>query len=136
MGLAEGVDVDIVVPVLLIVMGIAMAAIWTRDILHGEQVDLSAGFFAARDPEAGTLFWPHWFAEYATAILLVVGGIGLLSDGAWGPVVAAIGTGALVYTSTNSLGWAFSRRERWPYAVPMLSGVVLGIASTVFLLLR
>ncbi len=127
---------DIVVPVLLIVMGIAMVAIWTRDILRGEQVDLSAGLFVARDPEAGTLFWPHWLAEYGTATLLVVGGIGLLSGGAWAPVVAAIGTGSLLYTSTNSLGWAFSRRERWPYAVPMLTGVVLGIASTVFLLLR
>ncbi|MGB9357164.1 MAG: hypothetical protein WCC01_01275 [Acidimicrobiia bacterium] len=127
---------DIVVPVLLIVMGMAMAAIWTRDILRGEQVDLSVGLFAARDPEAGTLFWPHWLAEYGTAVLLVVGGVGLLGDAGWAPMVAAIGTGALLYTSTNSLGWALARRERWSYAAPMLAGVVLGIASTVFLLLR
>lgn len=127
---------DIVVSGLVIVMGIAIAVIWTRDIFLGEHVDLSAGPFGARNPDGGDLYWPHWLAEYGTATLLVVGGIGLLSGGAWAPVVAAIGTGSLLYTSTNSLGWAFSRRERWPYAVPMLTGVALGIAATVFLLLR
>ena len=29
------------------------------EALSGEQIDVSSGFFAARDPEAGTLFWPH-----------------------------------------------------------------------------
>lgn len=127
---------DIVVPTLLIVTGIAMGAIWTRDILAGDQVDLSRGLFAARDREAGTLYWPHWLSEYGTALLLIVGGIGLFTDGAWAPVIAAVATGALLYTSTNSLGWAFARPERRPYAAPMLIGVLVGIVSTAFLLAR
>ena len=126
----------IVLPILLAVMGIAMAIIWTRDILAGEHVDLSAGVFRAREAETGTLFWPHWLAEYATACALVVGGVGLLFDTNWAQMIAAIGTGALLYTSMNSLGWAFARRERWPYASPMLAGLALGVLSVVFLLLR
>ncbi len=126
----------IVVPVLLIAMGIAMAAIWTKDILSGDQVDISVAILVARDPEDGTLFWPHWLAEYGTAILLVVGGLALLADASWAPVIATAGTGALLYTSMNSLGWALARRERRAYAVPMLAGLVVGLVSTTYLLVR
>ena len=125
-----------VVPSLMIVMGLAMAATWTRDILAGEQVDLSAGVFRARDGEAGTLFWPHWLAEYGTAFALMVGGIGLFVDARWATAVAAVATGALLYTSVNSLGWALANRERFPYALPMFAGLTVGIMTTVFLLLR
>ena len=127
---------SIVVPVLLVAMGVAMAAIWAKDILRGDQVDASAGIFAARDPEAGTLFWPHWLAEFGTAILLVAGGLALIADARWAPVVAAAGTGALLYTSMNSLAWALARRERRTYAVPMLAGLVVGLVSITYLLLR
>lgn len=127
---------SIVVPILMIVIGLAMAAIWTRDILGREHVDLSAGVFRARDAGTGALFWPHWLAEYGTAMVLVVGGIGLLVDAPWSTVVAAVATGALLYTSMNSLGWALARRERVPYAFPMVAGLAVGIVSTVFLLVR
>jgi len=128
--------VDIVVSGLVIVMGIAIAVIWTRDIFLGEHVDLSAGPFGARNPDGGDLYWPHWLAEYGTAALLVAGGVGLLADAAWAPVVAAVGAGALLYTSLNSLAWALARDERRAYAAPMLVGLAIGVLVTVYLLLR
>jgi hypothetical protein len=72
--------VDLIVPILMIVMGAAIAGVWTRDILRGEQVDVSQGLLAARDPDSGTLLWPHWLAEYATAGALVAAAVGLLLD--------------------------------------------------------
>ncbi|MEX1288564.1 MAG: hypothetical protein AB1Z57_11550, partial [Acidimicrobiia bacterium] len=63
----------------LALMGVGIAAIWTRDIVAGEQVDLSNGVFAAREP-SGSLLWPHWLAEYATAATLVAGGVGVIVD--------------------------------------------------------
>ena len=117
-------------------MGLAIAVIWTRDIFLGEHVDLSAGFFGARDPDGSDLYWPHWLAEYGTAALLVAGGVALLADAAWGPVVAATGTGALLYTSMNSLGWALARDERRAYAAPMLGGLAIGIVAMAYLFLR
>ena len=50
---------DVAAAVLMIAMGAAIAGVWTRDIVAGDKVDLSNGVFAARDPDAGTLFWPH-----------------------------------------------------------------------------
>jgi hypothetical protein len=122
-----GVVMDVVASVLMMLNGVAIAAVWTRDIVAGEQVDLSKGFFAARDPDAGTLFWPHWLAEYATAAALIAGGLSLLFDARWDVALAGLATGALLYTSVNSLGWSLARRDRRAYAFPMVAGIVAGL---------
>ena len=127
---------DAAVAILMIGMGLAIAGIWTRDILAGDQVDLSEGLFRARDAKSGTLFWPHWLAEYSTAALLTVSGIGLLADVSWATLLAGIALGALFYTSTNSLGWAFAERERFSYAGPMIAGIIVSLVGAGHLLLR
>lgn len=121
---------------LMITMGLGIAGIWTMDIVSGSKVDLSAGFFRARDGDDGPLLWPHWIAESATAAPLIAGGLGLLFDAAWSPAVAALGVGALFYTSVNSLGWALASRERRPYAAPMIAGVLVSVLSGVYLIAR
>ncbi len=123
----------VVIAWLMILMGAAIAGIWTRDILAGEKVDRSAGVLRARD-EDGSLFLPHWVAEYTTAALLVAGGIGLLADSGWAQAVTGLGLGALFYTSVNSLGWALAEKDRYPYAVPMAVGVVVAVAGAIWLL--
>jgi hypothetical protein len=122
--------------VLMMVNGVAIAGVWTRDILASDKVDLSEGVFAARDPDAGTLFWPHWLAEYATAIALIVAAAGLLADTGWAVALGGVATGALLYTGTNSLSWALAARDRLVYAIPMLVGVVTGIFLAIYLLTR
>jgi hypothetical protein len=117
----------------MIVMGLAIAGVWTKDIIAGDKVDLSAGLFRARDGNEGPLLWPHWIAEYATAAALLAGGMGLLADAAWGRPVAGLALGALFYTSVNSLGWALARSDRLGYAVPMLAGVVVSLVGGAFL---
>ena len=116
----------------MIVMGIAMAAIWTKDILFNDEVDTSAGLFKARDTD-GTIFWFHWVAEYGTAALLMAGGLGLLLDARWSSLVALLGLGALLYTSMNSLGWAFASKERYSYAAPMLVGLIGGLLAVAWI---
>jgi hypothetical protein len=128
--------VDVFIGTLMVVMGVSIAGIWTRDIVAGEQVDLSVGFFSARDPEAGTLFWPHWLAEYTTAAALLVGGIGLATDVWWSGPLAACALGALFSTSTNSLGWALARRERFAYAISMSFGLVVSLIGVIYLIVR
>ena len=117
-------------------MGLAIAGVWTRDILAGELVDLSQGLFRARDAESGTLFWPHWLAEYGTAGALLASAVGLVLDSSWAIGAALAALGALVYTSTNALGWALARRERYAYAVPMVTGALGGFTCLALLLSR
>ena len=119
----------------MILMGVAMTGIWTRDIFSAEQLNISAGRWKARDPETGTLMLPHWIAEYGTAGALIVGAVGLLIDADWGKPLAFVAVGALVYTSINSLGWALAEQTRRPYAVPMAIGAVGGLAAIIGLFL-
>jgi len=126
----------VVIAGLLILMGVAIAGVWTRDIIAGEKVDLSRGVFQARDWEEGPLLWPHWLAEYATALLLISGGIALLADAGWGSPPAALALGALFYSSTNSLGWALADRDRYSYAVPMVIGILVSVVGALWLLAR
>lgn len=125
---------QIIVGAVMTAMGLAIAGIWTRDIAVRDDIDLGRGILAARDADDGTLFWPHWVAEYGTAVVLVVSGIGVVADASWAPVLGGVASGALLYTSINSLGWALARRERYPYAVPMLVGAAIGLVSTAYLL--
>ena len=115
----------------MIVMGVAMAGLWARDIISARQLDISHGRLRARDPRARTLMLPHWVAEYATASALMVGGIGLVTDAGWARSLALVALGALVYTSTNSLGWALVERARLPYAAPMAIGAIGGLAAII-----
>lgn len=124
---------DYAIPVLMIVMGLGIGGIWTRDIIAGTYGDVGEGVFTARDPDSGSLFWPHWIAEYSTAILLLVAGVGLLADTSWSTTLAAIGAGALFYTSTNSLGWSLATPDRRPYAAPMVLGILTALAAITYL---
>lgn len=120
-----------VVSIFMIVMGLGMAAIWTMEIVRSHEVDRSHGLMRARDRSTGSLLLPHWLAEYGTATLLIVGGLGLLlglAPGSWTWLVAT-GLGALAYSSLNSLGWALSDPARSAYAAPMLLGLVGAVLS-------
>jgi hypothetical protein len=115
----------------MVVMGVGIAGIWTIDIVRSPEVDRSRGILRARDRSTSSLLVPHWIAEYATALLLLAGGIGLLlatTPGTWSWLVP-IGLGALAYTSLNSLGWVLADRSRAAYGIPMAIGLIGAIAS-------
>ncbi len=118
----------------MVVMGFAIGLTWARDIRTSPEVDRSAGLLHARDRRDGSLFLPHWIAEYSTALGLVVGGVGLIADRGWADGVSLVALGALTYTSVNSLGWTLALPSRRPYAVPMLIGAIGGAVSIVVLL--
>ena len=118
----------------MVVMGLAIALTWARDMRSSPEVERSVGLLRARDRRDGSLFLPHWIAEYATALGLVVGGVGLIAPLGWGEGVSLVALGALTYTSVNSLGWTLALPSRRPYAIPMLVGAVGGAASIAVLL--
>ncbi len=122
------------IAVFAIIMGSGFFVIWTKDILTNPDIDMSVGFFRARDRDSGSIFWLHWLAEYGTGAVLIVAGAGLFLESGWGRPLALLGLGSLVYTSVNSLGWAFAKRERLPYAAPMFVGALGGILSAAWLL--
>ena len=125
----------LLVALFMLVMGVGMGAIWTIDIARSPEVDRTHGVLRARDRSTRSLLAPHWLAEYATAIVLLGGGIALLAGAAGGPWTWLIpaGLGALAYSSVNSLGWALADRARFAYAVPMAIGLIGAVLSLLLL---
>lgn len=123
-----------IVAIFMLMMAAGIAGVWTVDIVRSPEIDRSHGLLRARAVTEGTVLLPHWLAEYGTAALLATGGIGLLVAAPWAEPVSLFALGALIYTSLNSLGWVLSRSERRPYGVPMLIGLVGGVAAAVYLL--
>ncbi len=115
--------VDGAIAAFMIMMGVGIIVIWTRDIVAGTQFDHSSGRRHAREGD-GSLLLPHWVAEYATGVGLLIGAAGLLADTGGAAVVSAAALGGLWYTSVNSLGWALAKPDRRPYAIPMVLGLV------------
>jgi len=126
---------QLVVGVFLFVMGIGIAGIWTIDIIKNPEIDRSRGLARARD-RVGSVMLPHWIAEYATALLCLVGGAALVlgwTSTPWSSVVP-IALGALGYTSLNSLSWVLADRSRLSYGVPMAIGLVGALVGILLLL--
>ena len=126
---------QLMVGIFLIVMGIGIAGIWTVDIVRNSDIDRSRGLLRARDG-TGSVMVPHWIAEYATALLCLVGGLGLVlgwtsTEWSW---VVPLALGALSYTSLNSLGWVLADRTRASYGVPMAIGLAGALISILLLL--
>jgi hypothetical protein len=126
---------EAIVGTFLVVMGIGIAGIWTLDIARNPEIDRSRGLLRARD-RAGSVMLPHWIAEYATALLCLVGGLYLVfgwTATAWSWIVP-LALGALGYTSLNSLSWVLADRSRLAYGVPMAIGLAGSLIATWLLL--
>jgi hypothetical protein len=69
----------------------------------------------------------HLAAEFATAIALIVGGLGLLTEQVWGRQVYLIAMGMLLYTVIVSPGY-FAQKGEWPmvgmFAVVLILALV------------
>jgi hypothetical protein len=66
----------------------------------------------------------HIAGELATAVALLAGGVGLLTNSSWGLPVHLVAMGMLLYTLIASPGYFVQRRE-WP---------MVGVFAVVFLL--
>ena len=116
----------------MMVMGFGIAIIWAMDIIKGKFSHM--GHFFRWSNDGGDLMWPHITAEYLTATGLIAAGMGALAGLDWAPPLSLVMLGALCYTSLNSLGWVFADKKRLPYGIPMVFGLLGGIASLVILI--
>ena len=117
------------------IMGAAMAGIWARDIMSGHGYDAPNGLLRAREADSDDLMVWHWAAEFGTALVLITGAFLIMINAALAEPIMLVGLGGLLYTSTNSLGWALAAPARAPYVWPMAAGLVGGIISAAVLML-
>jgi hypothetical protein len=125
---------EILVAMFAGIMGAANAGIWARDIMSGHGFDAPHGLLRAREADSDDLMIWHWLAELGTAALLVLGASLIVFGAALAEPIMLLALGALLYTSTNSLGWSLAAPQRGPYVYPMIIGVVGSIISATVLI--
>ena len=109
-----------------IVVGAMMIIQWTTTLLKKQVEGPEAGISGREKLEMVY----HWTAEFATAVLLIVSGAGLLVSAGWGENTFLVATGMLIYTLINSPGF-FAQRRQWPMVVMFAVLLVLATVSLV-----
>jgi hypothetical protein len=102
-----------------IVVGLGMIIQWTMSYLSKQIPELETepiriGF--------------HIAAEMVTALMLIVGGIGLLTQRQWASTLYPIAMGMLLYTAIVSPGY-FAQRGKWIWILIFGLLIVLAIVS-------
>ena len=110
-----------------IAVGVLMIVQWIITIARGNVQSLESGSTAGR---GRTEMMFHWVAEFGTALMLLSGGIGLLVNSTWAPILFYIAAGMLIYTVINSPGY-FAQQGQWPMVVMFSAILILAIISII-----
>ncbi|HET7520341.1 MAG TPA: hypothetical protein VFK61_02255 [Candidatus Limnocylindria bacterium] len=105
-------------------VGLSIAGAWSTLLLRRQVPELAAGLPSIRF---------HLTAELIACAGLLLGGIGMLLEQAWGTPIAAVALGMALYATTNSAGYYADRRRR-PVVIVFLA-LALVIAAAVAALL-
>ena len=97
-----------------IVVGISMFAVWGLYFANGT-------VFGVKPVGSGLGF--HIAAELATAVAMLIGGMGLLARKSWGLKIYFLGLGMLIYALVNSPGYYLPQGGKIVIAVFASSGV-------------
>lgn len=107
-----------------ILMGVSMFGMWMVFYLTGSIPEIDT-----KPIELGM----HVLAETLTAVLLIVGGIGLMQNRKWGLAVYLISTGMLLYTLVMSPGY-FLQKGETGFVFMFASFIVLAVVFLVLVL--
>lgn len=102
-----------------IVLGVIMFAQWAFFLLTGGVPEVKT------EPAR---VWLHIAAEWITAVLLVISGIGLLSNVPWSVPLAFLAHGMLIYTVIQSPGY-FAHKKVWPLVGMFAVFLILALIS-------
>ncbi len=102
-----------------VVVGLGMIGQWAYSLATKQVPELATEPFRIRF---------HLAAEFVTAIALIVGGLGLLTERSWGQDVYLIAMGMLLYTVIVSPGY-FAQKGEWPMVGVFAVVLILALVS-------
>jgi hypothetical protein len=102
-----------------IFVGLLMILQWSFLLLTGKVSELKT------EPVRITF---HIVGEMVTALLLIIGGVGLWVHAGWGLFVYLIGGGMLLYTLIVSPGY-YAQLRQWPFVIMFVILLLLLLVS-------
>jgi len=103
------------------VVGIGMIGMWSFLLLTKQVPELKTEPYRIRF---------HIAAEFVTAITLVVGGVGLLTDQSWSLWMYLVAIGMLFYTVIVSPGY-YAEKGEWPFVGMFTVVLILALVALV-----
>jgi len=107
-----------------IIVGVGMVGMWVASYYKNQILELES------EPVRIKF---HLVAEFATALLLIVSGLALLTNQSWAISSYLVAMGMLFYTIIVSPGY-FAQKGQWAYVVMFAVILVLAIASLLIVL--
>lgn len=104
-----------------IIVGLGMIGQWTASYISKQIPELTS------EPVRIAF---HITAEMVTALILIIGGAGLLTKQSWGKEIYLIAIGMLFYTAIVSPGY-FAQKGQWAWVGIFSMIILLGIAGVI-----
>ncbi|MFW9783954.1 MAG: hypothetical protein ACFFFB_16835 [Candidatus Heimdallarchaeota archaeon] len=117
--------IELIASIYIIIIGVAMLCMWVFLLGKREVPELNT---------KPTQIFFHLVAELLTAIMLIIGGIGLFLNQPWGVALFFIAIGMAIYSTINAAGF-YGQLKDWPMFIVLLvfTFVSLIIAALIFL---
>lgn len=101
------------------VAGLFMLSVWGFFLAAGQVPELQTAPF-----EIGF----HLAGEFATALVLIIGGLAILSGRSWGRLVSLAALGMLIYSVVVSPGY-FAQRGNWLFVAVFALLLILALTA-------
>jgi peptidoglycan/LPS O-acetylase OafA/YrhL len=102
-------------------VGLGMIGQWTASYLTRQIPELQSEPYR---------IWFHIAGEMVTALLLILSGIGLITERSWAQPLYLVSVGMLIYTAIVSPGY-FAQRGQWIWVLIFAVIVLLAIISAI-----
>ncbi|MFX1377041.1 MAG: hypothetical protein ACFFA0_14645 [Promethearchaeota archaeon] len=117
--------IEIIASIYTIIIGVAMLCMWIFLLGKKEVPELTS---------KPTQIFFHLIAEFMTSILLVIGGVGLLTEQSWGIVIFYISIGMVIYSTINAAGF-YGQLKDWPMFIMLIVFSIVSLLITSLIIL-
>ncbi|MFX1503837.1 MAG: hypothetical protein ACFFDH_22945 [Promethearchaeota archaeon] len=102
--------IELFASIYIILIGITMLCMWLFLLIKREVPELKT---------KPTQIFFHLVAEFLTSIMLIIGGIGYLTEQSWGTAVFFIAVGMAIYSTINAAGF-YGQLKDWPMFIILI----------------
>lgn len=119
----NNIVIEIIASIYTLIIGITMLCMWFMLLIRKKVPELNT---------KPTQIYFHIGAEFLTAIMLIIGGIGLIMDQFWGSTIFFIAIGMAIYSTINAAGF-YGHLKDWPMFIMLLVFTFFSLLITIII---
>lgn len=116
----NNIVLELIASLYTIIIGITMLGMWFLLLIKREVPDLKT---------KPTQIFFHLVAEFLTAVMLIIGGIGFIMNQPWGMALFFIAIGMVIYSTINAAGF-YGQLKDWPMFIILIVFTIFSLLIT------